>query len=101
MACRHTPPRVPVPLTRCESITDVAVVASLPPPPRVPLLPCAESRLFAGLHFRFSNEDGAKLGKLVAGKVFERFQQPAAKGAASKAAVASEKGAAAGRRLLA
>jgi hypothetical protein len=33
VACRHTPPRVPVPLTRCESITDMAVVASLPPPP--------------------------------------------------------------------
>lgn len=64
--------------------------------------PQTDSRLYAGLHFRSSNEDGAKLGKLVASKVFDRINKPAA--AASKAAaVASEKGAAAaaGRRLFA
>jgi hypothetical protein len=57
----------------------------------------ADSRLFAGVHFRTANDDGAKLGQLVAGRVFDRIQP--AKGA--KAAVASEKGAAGGRRMRA
>lgn len=57
----------------------------------------ADSRLLAGVHFKSANDDGAKLGKLVASKVFDRIQP--AKGAGSnKAAVAAEKGSA-GRRL--
>jgi hypothetical protein len=62
------------------------------------LVTLAESRLLAGVHFRSANEDGAKLGKLVASKVFDRIQP--AKGGSSKAAVASEKGTA-GRRMRA
>lgn len=56
----------------------------------------ADSRLLAGVHFKSANDDGAKLGKLVASKVFDRIQP--AKGASNKAAVAAEKGSA-GRRL--
>lgn len=61
------------------------------------LLSVADSRMYAGVHFRSANVDGGKLGKLVADKVFERIQP--AKGS-SNSAVASEKGAA-GRRLMA
>jgi hypothetical protein len=62
------------------------------------LMCLAESRLLAGVHFRAAIEDGAKLGQLVASKVFDRIQP--AKGGSSKAAVASEKGTS-GRRLRA
>lgn len=62
------------------------------------LLSVADSRMYAGVHFRSANVDGGKLGKLVADKVFDRIQP--AKGSSSNAAVASEKGAA-GRRLMA
>lgn len=58
----------------------------------------ADSRLYAGVHFRSANDCGAKLGQLIAGKVFDRIQP--AKGS-KQAAVASEKGAAGGRRMRA
>lgn len=56
----------------------------------------ADSRLYAGVHFRAANDDGAKLGQLVAGKMFNRIQPTKQ---AKQAAVASEKGAAGGRRM--
>jgi hypothetical protein len=40
VACRHTPPRVPMPLTWCESITDVAVLA----PPLPPVFLCCPAQ---------------------------------------------------------
>lgn len=74
-------------VTECRTCPAVLCVACL-----------ADSRLFAGVHFRSANDCGAKLGQLVAGKVFDRIQP--AKGA-KQAAVASEKGAAGGRRMSA
>jgi hypothetical protein len=58
----------------------------------------ADSRLLAGVHFKSANDDGAKLGKLVASKVFDRVQPAKGATGSSKAAVAAEKGSA-GRRL--
>lgn len=58
----------------------------------------ADSRLLAGVHFKSANEDGAKLGKLVASKVFDRVQPAKGASSSNKAAVAAEKGSA-GRRL--
>lgn len=39
----------------------------------------ADSRLYGGVHFKSSNVDGLKLGRLVASKAFDRIQ-PAGKG---------------------
>lgn len=54
------------------------------------------------MHFRSANEDGLKLGRLIGGKVFDRFQP--AKGS-SQGTVSTEKGTAAaaahGRKLRA
>lgn len=61
------------------------------------------------MHFRSANEDGLKLGRLAASKVFDRIKPPPAKAAGAGAAgtpgsVANEAGkkpqAATGRRLM-
>lgn len=63
----------------------------------------ADSRLYAGVHFRSANEDGLALGRLAGGKVYDRIKPLAAsKSTSTAAATAAEKGKpATGRRMRA
>lgn len=68
--------------------------------PLTPPLPRAstDSRLYAGVHFRSANEDGLKLGRLAAAKVFDRIKPVSARATG----ITSEAGKkpATGRRLM-
>jgi hypothetical protein len=79
----------------CNLLTANCVVAC----------PCpADSRLFAGVHFKSANEDGLKLGRLAAGKVFDRIKPLPASKAGSPAAAGSgaeQVRPATGRRMMA